>query len=138
MVMKAMLIGLLVIGAVAMLETDANARHCDGYACRYFTLPEDLEKVVAEVKKYEGSEVWFVGYTDWAASSKDYGRPADVQEILIQRGLRPDIFRELILEGRPPLTLARKGQRVLVAWPCSGDDCPDPHHQNQRRGSPAL
>ena len=34
MVMKAMLISLLVIGAVAMLETDANARrHCEDWLC---------------------------------------------------------------------------------------------------------
>ena len=137
MVMKAMLIGLLVIGAVAMLETDANARHCDGYACIEYTLPEGLEKVIAEVKKHVGSEVWIIVPTDRVGSSRDYDRSlrtgADVQEMLMQHGLQPDSFRELILEDRAPLMPARKGQRVLVAWPCSGKDCPDGHHQ--RKGS---
>ena len=43
MVMKAMLIGLLVIGTVAMLETDANARHhCDGLALPWSSPPREV------------------------------------------------------------------------------------------------
>jgi hypothetical protein len=121
MVMKAMLIGLLVIGAVAMLETGANAhRHCDGWRCMEFT-PKELEKVVAEVKKHESSEVWMIGFTDRVGSSKEFDRVerklADVREMLIQRGLQPDIIRWLILEGYAPVASRLRGQKVIVAWP---------------------
>jgi hypothetical protein len=118
MVMKAMLIGLLVIGAVAMLETDAYARHCYPYACKHFTLNE-LEKVVAEVKKREGSEVWIIGFTDQVGNSFDRvsHQIADVLETLIERGLQRDIFRSLILEGYAPLDPKRRGIQIIVAWP---------------------
>jgi hypothetical protein len=138
MVMKAMLIGLLVIGAVAMLETDANARrHCDGYGCQEFTPQEnvfyhkavadkELEKVVAEVKKYEGSEVWLIGFTRQVGKSKEFDRVEhkmeDLRQMLIQRGLQPGIFRWLILEGYAPQDPKRRGIKVIVAWPYSGKD----------------
>lgn len=120
MVMKAMLIGLLVIGAVAMLETDANAfRHCDGWGCLEFTSKE-LEKVVAEVKKHEGSEVWLIGFTRQVRSSKEFHQVeremGDVRQMLIQRELQPEIFRWLILEGYAPQDLKQRGIKVIVAW----------------------
>jgi hypothetical protein len=132
MVMKAMLIGLLVIGAVAMLETDASAfYHCDGWACIELPLKE-LEKVVAEVKKHEGSEVWLIGFTRQVGKSKEFdrlsGRMEDVRQMLIQHGLQSDIFRWLIFEGYAPVASRRREQqeasrkgvpevKVIVAWP---------------------
>jgi hypothetical protein len=120
MVMKAMLIGLLVIGAVAMLETDAYARHCGNWLCIEFT-PEELEKVLAEVKKHQGSEVRLIGFTDRVGNSFDRvsHQMEYVRETLIQHGLQPDIFRWLILEDYAPLDPERRGIKVIVAWPPS-------------------
>ena len=123
MVMKAMLISLLVIGAVAMLETDANARrHCDDWLCITFT-PQELEKVIAEVMKHERSEVWLTGFTRKVGDSKEFDsvehKMEDVRQTLIQRGLPPDIFRWLILEGYAPQDPKRRGIKVTVAWPSS-------------------
>ena len=136
--MKAMLIGLLVIGAVAMLETDAYARHCWPWPCTHFEpivlekvldeakknkRSEVLEKVLDEAKKNERSEVWLIGFTDRVGSSKAFGRVQrqmeDIRQILIQRGLSPDIFRLLILEGYAPRAPKRKGVEVMVTWPNS-------------------
>ena len=141
MVMKAMLIGLLVIGAVSMLETEANAYyHCLRIPCREFTIRElekvvadkELENVVAEAKKYEGSEVWLIGFTRQphlmgkVGKSKEFDRlehqMEDVRQMLIQRGLQPGIFRGLILEGYAPRDPKRRGIKVIVAWPYSGQD----------------
>jgi hypothetical protein len=141
MVMKAMLIGLLVIGAVAMLETDANAwYHCDNYPCQEFAIfnkklenvvaDKELENVVAEVKKYEGSEVWLIGFTRQphvpgkVGKSKEFDRVEhqmeDVRQMLIQRGLQPGIIRWLILEGYAPRDPKRRGMKVIVVRPYSG------------------
>jgi hypothetical protein len=130
MAMKAMLIGLLVIGAVAMLETDADAWfHCDNWLCIEFT-PQELEKVVAEVKKHASSEVWLIGFTRQPHLTGKVGKPKefdrverkmeDVRQMLIQRGLQPGIFRWLILEGYAPPDPKRRGIKVIVAWPYSG------------------
>jgi hypothetical protein len=138
MVMKAMLIGLLVIGAVAILETDANAcYHIDaGYIgpCRDFTT-KNLEKVVAEVKEHdgiEGIEVLLIGFTRQpnlrgkVGKSKEFDRVEremeDARQMLIQRGLQPNIFRSLILEGYAPQDPKRRGIKVIVIWPYSGQD----------------
>jgi hypothetical protein len=126
MVLKAMLIGLLVIGAVAMLETDANAfRHCWPWACIEYS-PEELDKVVAEVKKHAGSEVWSIGYIERVGSTTDYDRlsrkMAELREKLIQHGLEPGIIRELILAGYAPPMPAQRDQEIIVAWPYSGKD----------------
>jgi hypothetical protein len=141
MVMKAMLIGLLVIGAVAMLETDANAWfHCARYGCLEISIRElektvpdkELENVVAAVKKYEGSEVWLIGFTRQphlpgkGGKSKEFDRVEhqmeDVRQTLIQRGLPSGIFRSLILEGYAPQDPKRRGIKVIVAWPLYGQD----------------
>ena len=118
MVTKTMLIGLLVIGAVAMLETDAYARHCGNWLCMEFTL-EESEKVLAEVKKHARSEVWLFGFPDRVGNSFDRvsHQMEYVRETLIQRGLQPDIFRGLILEDYAPLDPERRGIKVIVAWP---------------------
>src|SRR5262245_23592609 len=91
MVMRAMLIGVLVIGAVAILETDANAwYHCFFWPCIELT-PRELDKVVSEVAKYERSEVWLIGFTNRGprSKSKEFDRVSrkmeDVRETLIQR-----------------------------------------------------
>jgi hypothetical protein len=123
MVMRAMLIGVLVIGAVAILETDANAwYHCFLWPCIELT-PRELDKVVSEVKKYERSEVWLIGFTNRGprSKSKEFDRVSrkmeDVRETLIQRGLQPGIFRGLILEGYAPRNPKWGGIKVIVAWP---------------------
>ena len=122
MVMKVMLIGLLVIGAVATLETDANAqRPCANWACMEVT-PKEVEKVVAEVKKLEVSEILLIiGFTNRVGSSKEFDRVerklADMREMLIQRGVQADIIRPLILEGYAPVASKRRGEKVIVAWP---------------------
>jgi hypothetical protein len=123
---KVMLIGLLVIGTIAMLETDVMAgRWCDGYRCLVYTAKE-LEKVLAEVKKNELSEVWLIGFTDRVGSSKEFDRVErkmeEVRQTLIQRGLQPDIFSGLILEGYAPRDPKRKGIKVIVILPYSGKD----------------
>ena len=120
MVMKAMLIGLLVIGAVAMLETDANAfYHCRPWPCLEFARAE-LEKVVSEVKKHEGSEVWLIGFTD-QKSPEEYrsmeSKIEVVQLLLKQHGLQPDIIRSLVLGGYAPLDPKQRGIKAIVTWP---------------------
>jgi hypothetical protein len=127
MVMKAILIALLVIGAVVMPETDANAhRHTDNYLTMEFT-PKELEKVVAEAKQHADSRIWLFGFTDRVGSSKEFGRVErkmeDVRQTLIQYGLSPDIFHcWLILEGYAPRDPKRRGIKVIVAWPSGEKD----------------
>jgi hypothetical protein len=135
MVMKAMLIGLLIIASVAMLETDANAcYHCPpGIACRCreFTT-KNLEKVVAEVKEHDGSVVLLIGFTRQpnlrgkVGKSKEFDRVEremeDARQMLIQRGLQPNIFRSLILEGYAPQDPKRRGIKIIVIGPYSGQD----------------
>jgi hypothetical protein len=118
MVMKAMLIGLLVIASVAMLETDASAYHCPpGVACPWFCFPKDLEKVVADYKKYEAREVLIIGYFDRPMNSKEHDSMSHkmdaMRERLIQRGVQPDSIRELMLEGYAPKACERRGQGVV-------------------------
>ena len=134
MVMKAMLIGLLVIGAVAILETDANAcYHCRPYPCPCIDFTtKNLEKVVAEVKKHDGSEVFLIGFTRQpnlrgkVGKSKEFDRVEremeDARQMLIQRGLQPNIFRSLILEGYAPQDPKRRGIKIIVIGPYSGQD----------------
>jgi hypothetical protein len=117
MVMKAMLIGLLVIGAVAILETDAY--HCPpGVGCRWLCSPKDkdLEKVAADYKKYEAGAVLIIQYFDRPMNSKEHDRMShemdDMRERLIQHGVQPDSIRELMLEGYPPKACERRGQKI--------------------------
>jgi hypothetical protein len=121
MVMKAMLIGLLVIAAVAMLETDASAYHCPpGVACPWFCLPKDLEKVVADYKKYEARRAVFyiVGYFDRPMNPKEHDSMSHkmdaMRDGLIQRGVPPDSIHELMLEGCAPK--ACKGREQIVVY----------------------
>jgi hypothetical protein len=107
--MKAMLICLLVIGAVAMLETDVSAvcEDCGGFCCCY--MPKDLYKLLEEVKKHESRQVLIITHPD-----EDPSKTLKVREELIKNGLPPEIIGELILEGRAPLRTMRKGQLVMV------------------------
>jgi hypothetical protein len=121
MVMKSMLISLLVIGVVAMLGTDAYARfHCDGWLCKEFNI-KDLEKIVYEAKQHEGSEVWMIGFTRQVGKTEEFDNISremeNVRQMLIQRELKPDMFRWLILEGYAPLDPERGVLKVIVAWP---------------------
>src|SRR5262245_48133728 len=129
MFMRVMLIGLLVIGTVSMLETHVYARCCFmcSKLCMQVILPEKSEKmiakvvdeVVAEVKKHDDSEVFLIGFTDQvgSAADKEFDRVsrkiANEREMLIQRGLRPDIIRPLILEGYAPRDPKRRGIKVI-------------------------
>ena len=120
---KIMLIGLLIIGTIAMLETDVSAQPCLGWlGCRRFAAKES-EKAVAEVKQHERSEVLLIGFTGRVGSSKELDRVEremeGVREMLIQRGLQSDIIRSLILEGYAPQDPKRRGIQVIVAWPDS-------------------
>jgi hypothetical protein len=96
-----------------------------------FILPETSERmmakvgdeVVAEVKKHDDSEVFLIGFTDQVGRAKEFDRVsrkiANEREMLIQRGLRPDIIRPLILEGYAPRDPKRRGIKVIVTWPNS-------------------
>jgi hypothetical protein len=120
--MKAMLISLLVIAAVAMLETDASAYHCPrGVACPWLCAPKDLEKMVADYKKYEAKEekeeVLIVWFFDRPMNSKKHDSMSHkmdaMRERLIQRGVPPDSIRELMLEGRAPKA-CKRGDEIVV------------------------
>jgi hypothetical protein len=115
MVMKAMLIGLLVIGAVAMLETDVSAfcEYCGGGWCCCW-LPTDLNKLLEQVKKHESRQVWIIGHAD-----KDPISPKTLKarDMLIEHGLQREIIGELILEGPTPRMPKWKGQLVKVERP---------------------
>jgi hypothetical protein len=134
MVMKAMLIGLLVIASVAMLETAASAYHCPpGIACPRFvlpkdsektvanyglSLPKDLEKVIADYKKDEsGRQLLIVGYFNRPMNSKEHDSMSHkmdaMRERLIQHGVRSDSIREVMLEGCAPNGCKRRGQIVV-------------------------
>ena len=117
MVMRVMLIGLLVIGAVAMLETDVSADcvPCLNWPCCYSFM--QLKEVVEDVKKDENLQVWIIGETD---DDLQLRRRADVRERLIQLGLRPENIGELLYEDHALLRhmrekrYMREGQMVIV------------------------
>jgi hypothetical protein len=112
--MRVMLIGLLVIGSVAMLETDVSAsRPCDGWPWCYCL--NELKELVENVKKDEKIRVWIIGETDDDRQSR---RRADVRQTLIQYGLRSEIIGELIYKD-PELReeCMRKDQMVIVTGP---------------------
>jgi hypothetical protein len=117
MVMKAMLISLLVISAVAILETDAY--HCPpGVGCHWMCSPKDkdLEKVVADYKEYKASVLLIVKYFDRPMNSKEHDRMSheidDMRERLIQHGVQRDSIRELMLEGYAPKACERREQKI--------------------------
>jgi hypothetical protein len=115
MVMKAMLIGLLVIGAVAMLETDVSAAcvPCFGNKCCCW-LPTDLNMLLEEVKKHGSKQLLLIGHTQ---DDPSISQTLKWRDELIQRGLQPETIGELILEGRTPRMPTRKGQMVIVDQP---------------------
>jgi hypothetical protein len=98
MVMRVMLIGLLVIGAVATLETDISAhpRPCGGFPCCFSA--KEWKQACEQVKSAKGNlEVWLIGKTgdEREARIRDQAR----QE-LIQCGLEPEMIGELIYNDR--------------------------------------
>jgi hypothetical protein len=115
MVMRVMLIGLLVTGAVAMLETDVSADcvPCLGFPCCFSFMK--LNEVGEDVTKDENIQVWLIGNTAH--------RRAEVREMLIKRGLRPENIGELNIEDRELLRSMRErrsmreGQMVIVTQP---------------------
>jgi hypothetical protein len=111
MVMRVMLIGLLVIGAVAMMETDVSAacRRCGpggNYCCCSIT--KERDKLLEEVKKHESKRLLIIGHIG------DDSKTLKAREMLIQDGLPPEIIGELILEGPTPRMSMREGQTVMV------------------------
>jgi hypothetical protein len=130
MVMRVMLIGLLVIGAVAMLETDVSA-FCDCFqwgCCKALTVrsgrvnlvgkdlkeraEKELKDLLGIVKKDDNIQVWLMGGTAH--------KRAEVREMLIQLGLRPENIGELLYEDRDLLRYMREerymreGQMIIV------------------------
>jgi len=118
MVMRVMLIGFLVIGAVAMLETDVSAhpRTCGGDSC-CFSMKE-WTKACEQVKPdKENWQVWLIGKTgdEHGARIRDQAR----QE-LIRCGLEPEMIGELIYNDRahPVIEeLMKEGPMVIVTKP---------------------
>ena len=113
MVMRVMLIGLLVIGVVAMLETDVSAcRMCGNPPCCYLQAGDDkeLKELLEEVEKHEDSQVWIIGDTDDDRLSR---KRADVRDMLIRHGLQPEIIGELIYKDPALLRSMRKEQVVM-------------------------
>jgi hypothetical protein len=111
MVMKAMLIGLLVIGTVAMMETDVSAAcyRCYGNkCCCSISSPKEREKLIEEAKKY-GKPLFIMGHADDDPMSRK-----GLRDTLIQDGLPPEMIGELILEGPTPRMSMRKGQEVMM------------------------
>jgi hypothetical protein len=110
MVMRVMLIGLLVIGAVAMLETDVSAHPnpCGGWSCCNFL---KALKEVAERHKDDNWQVWIIGETDDEQQSR---RRAEVRQMLIQYGLRPDNIGELIYKDPALREYMREDQMAIV------------------------
>jgi hypothetical protein len=88
-----MLIGLLVIGAVTMLETDVSAhpRDCAGRACCFSA--KEWQKACEQVKQdKEIGQVWLIGKT---MAARDKARKA-----LIECGVDPEMIGELIYKDR--------------------------------------
>jgi hypothetical protein len=131
MVMRVMLIGLLVIGAVAMLETDVSA-FCDCFnwiCCKALTVRSDrvnlvgrelkelaekeLKELVEDAKKDDNIQVWLIGGTAH--------KRVEVREMLIQLGLRPENIGELLYVDHDLLRFMREerymreGQMIIVS-----------------------
>jgi hypothetical protein len=111
MVMRVMLIGLLVLGAVAMLETDVSAHPfpCGGWSC-CFSLKQLQEMV--ERHKGENRQVWIIGETDDERQSR---RRAEVRNKLIEYGVEPANIGELIYKDPALQKYMREDQMVIVS-----------------------
>jgi hypothetical protein len=113
MVMRVMLIGLLVIGAVAMLETDVRAHPfpCAGWSCCFGF---NALKEFVEYHKDDNWQVWIIGETDDEQQSR---RRDEARQMLIQYGLRPENIGELIYKDPALQKYMREGQMAIVAQP---------------------
>jgi hypothetical protein len=99
MVMRVMLIGLLVIGAVTMLETDVSAhpRICGGDSCCFSAM--QWKQACEQVKPdKENWQVWLIGKT---MAARDKARRE-----LIECGVDPEMIGELIYKDRAYLPRA--------------------------------
>jgi hypothetical protein len=93
MVMRVMLIGLLVIGAVTMLEPDVSAhpRPCGGDTCCFSA--KEWEEACKQVKQdKEIGQVWLIGKT---MAARDKARKE-----LIECGVDPEMIGELVYKDR--------------------------------------
>jgi hypothetical protein len=113
MVMRVMLIGFLVFGSVAMLETDVRAhpRPCAGWPCCFFL--KELKQAAEQVKK-DNRQVWIIGETDDEQQSL---RRDKVRQELIQYGLPRENIGELIYKDPALREYMREGQMAIVTQP---------------------
>jgi hypothetical protein len=97
MVMRVMLIGFLVIGAVAMLETDVSAhpRTCGGDSCCYSL--EEWPKVCEQVKP--DKENWQVWILEKAGDERGARLRDQARQVLKECGLE-EMIAELIYKDR--------------------------------------
>jgi hypothetical protein len=124
MVMRVMLIGFLVIGAVAMLETDVSAhpRTCGGDSCCYSL--EEWPKVCEQVKPdKENWQVWILEKAgdERGARLRDQARQVlkecGLEEMIAELIYKDRAYEALMLEPERIAELMKKGPVVIVTMP---------------------
>jgi hypothetical protein len=109
MVMRVMLIGLLIIGSVAMLETDVSAGcvPCVNFPCCYRF--RQLKEAVEDAKKDESIQIKLIGST---ASERE-----KVRGRMIQEGIRPERIGEVFIEDSALSRSMREGRIAFETQP---------------------
>jgi hypothetical protein len=124
MVMRVMLVGLLVIGAVAMLETDVSAhpRTCGGNSC-CFTMAE-WPKACEQVKPdKENWQVWILEKAgdERGARLRDQARQGlkdcGLEEMIVELIYKDRAYEALMLEPEEIEQLMKEGPVVIVTMP---------------------
>jgi hypothetical protein len=113
--MRVMLIGLLIIGAVAMLEPDVSAHPfpIGEWSCAFG--PGALKGKEKEfVENHKNVWVWIIGETDDEQQSR---RREEVRRSLIQSGLPPEDIGELIYKDPALRPFMREGGMAIVTQP---------------------
>jgi ATP-dependent protease Clp ATPase subunit len=111
-----MLIGFLVIGAVAILETtiSAHPRKCLGNSCCFFA--RELKEVAEQVTR-ENQQVWIIGKSDDDASASSRAKVRE--ELIVKYGVDPEVIGELIFTDRALQQYMRERQMAIVTQPKS-------------------
>jgi hypothetical protein len=124
MVMRVMLIGFLVIGAVAILETDVSAhpRRCGGDSC-CFSMRE-WPKACEQVKPdKENWQVWILEKAgdERGARLRDQARQGlkdcGLEEMIVELIYKDRAYEALMLEPEEIEKLMKEGPVVIVTMP---------------------
>jgi hypothetical protein len=115
--MKVMLIGLLIIGAVAMLEADVSAHPfpIGNYSCAFgHGALKEKEQREEFIENHKNMRVWIIGETDDEQLAR---RREEVRRSLIESGLPPEDIGELIYKDPALLPFMREGGMAIVTQP---------------------